>query len=70
MKLNLNRPLVVFDLESTGLNITEDRIIELSYVKVYPDGREESKTYRFTCEKIIRPHAIDFHHITNEHVVD
>ena len=42
MELNLKRPLVVFDLESTGLNITEDRIIELSYVKVYPDGREES----------------------------
>ena len=41
MELNLRRPLVVFDLESTGLNITEDRIIELSYVKVYPDGREQ-----------------------------
>ena len=43
MELNLKRPLVVFDLESTGLNITEDRIIELSYVKVYPNGQEESK---------------------------
>ena len=66
MKLNLNRPLVVFDLESTGLNITEDRIIELSYVKVYPDGHEESKTYRFNPEKVIPQQAIDVHHITNE----
>ena len=70
MKLNLNRPLVVFDLESTGLNITEDRIIELSYVKVYPDGREESKTYRFNPEKVIPQQAIDVHHITNEDLVN
>jgi len=69
MELNLKRPLVVFDLESTGLNITEDRIIELSYVKVYPDGREESKTYRFNPEKVIPQQAIDVHHITNEMLV-
>lgn len=66
MELNLKRPLVVFDLESTGLNITEDRIIELSYVKVYPDGHEESKTYRFNPEKVIPQQVIDVHHITNE----
>jgi len=65
MELNLRRPLVVFDLESTGLNITEDRIIELSYVKVYPDGHEESKTYRFNPEKEIPQQAIDVHGITN-----
>ena len=53
MELNLKRPLVVFDLESTGLNITEDRIIELSYVKVFPGGEEESRTYRFNPEKVI-----------------
>ena len=66
MELKLKRPLVVFDLESTGLNITEDRIIELSYVKVYPDGHEESNTYRFNPEKVIPQQAIDVHHITNE----
>lgn len=70
MKLNLKRPLVVFDLESTGLNITEDRIIELSYVKVYPDGREESKTFRFNPEKLIPQQAIDVHHITNDDLVN
>ncbi len=70
MELNLKRPLVVFDLESTGLNITEDRIIELSYVKVYPDGHEESKTYRFNPERTIPQQAIDVHHITNEMLKD
>ena len=66
MELNLKRPLVVFDLESTGLNITEDRIIELSYVKVFPDGREESNTYRFNPEKTIPQQAINVHGITND----
>ncbi|MBR4829159.1 MAG: ribonuclease H-like domain-containing protein [Muribaculaceae bacterium] len=70
MELNLKRPLVVFDLESTGLNITEDRIIELSYVKVYPNGNKESKTYRFNPEKVIPQQAIDVHHITNEDLVN
>jgi len=69
MELNLKRPLVVFDLESTGLNITEDRIIELSYVKVFPDGHEESKTYRFNPGKVIPQQAIDVHGITNEDLV-
>ena len=41
MKLNLTRPLVVFDLETTGLDIVNDRIFQLSYIKVYPDGKEE-----------------------------
>ena len=54
MELNLKRPLVVFDLESTGLNITEDKIIELSYVKVFPGGKEESHTYRFN------PHTLKY----------
>ena len=40
MKLNLKKPLVVFDLETTGLDLVNDRIIQLSYIKVYPDGRE------------------------------
>ena len=44
MKLNLKNPLVIFDLETTGTNIVTDRIVEISYLKVYPNGREESKT--------------------------
>ena len=70
MELNLKRPLVVFDIESTGLNITEDRIIELSYIKVYPDGHEEHDTLRFNPEKAIPQQAIDVHHITNEDLKD
>lgn len=41
MKLNLTKPLIIFDLETTGLDIVKDRIIQLSYIKVYPDGKEE-----------------------------
>lgn len=46
MKLQLTRPLVFFDLETTGLNIASDRIVELSYHKVFPDGTSEGKTFR------------------------
>ena len=41
MKLNLQKPLVIFDLETTGLDLVKDRVIQISYIKVYPDGREE-----------------------------
>lgn len=41
MKLNLQKPLVVFDLETTGLDLVKDHIIQISYIKVYPDGKEE-----------------------------
>ena len=41
MKLNLQKSLVIFDLETTGLDLVKDRIIQLSYIKVYPNGKEE-----------------------------
>lgn len=53
MKLQLNRPIVFFDLETTGVNIAKDRVVELSYYKVYPNGTKEGKTYR------VRPTIID-----------
>ena len=46
MQLNLSKPLVIFDLEATGTNISTDRIIEYSFVKVSPNGRQEVKTSR------------------------
>ena len=46
MKLKLSRPLIFFDLETTGLDVSKDHILELSYIKVFPDGREEKETLR------------------------
>jgi DNA polymerase-3 subunit epsilon len=40
MKLNLQKPLVIFDVETTGLDLVKDRVIQLSYIKVFPDGKE------------------------------
>ena len=45
MKLNLTKPLVIFDLETTGLDLVNDRIIQISFIKVYPDGKEERGDY-------------------------
>lgn len=47
MQLNLKRPLIVFDLETTGISISKDRIVELCYIKILPTGEEEIKTMRF-----------------------
>lgn len=41
MKLNLKKPLIIFDLETTGLDLVKDKIIQIAYIKVYPDGKEE-----------------------------
>lgn len=43
MKLNLKKPLIIFDLETTGLDLVKDKIIQIAYIKVYPDGKEERK---------------------------
>ncbi len=50
MKLNLKNPIVFFDLETTGTNINTDRIVEICYLKVYPNGNEETKTIRINPE--------------------
>ena len=47
MQLKLNRPIIFFDIEATGLNVASDRIVELCYIKLYPNGKEEVKTQRF-----------------------
>lgn len=70
MQLNLRNPLVFFDLETTGINIVKDRIIEISYVKVHPNGKEETKTRRVNPEMPIPPESTAIHGITDEDVKD
>lgn len=70
MKLNLTRPLVFFDLETTGVNVSTDRIIEFSYIKVYPDGHEDSGMYRINPGVPIPPELTAVHHITDADVAD
>ncbi len=70
MKLNLKKPLIVFDLETTGLDIVNDRIIQLSYIKVYPDGKEERESLFFNPERPIPAMVSDLTGITDETVKD
>lgn len=68
MELNLRNPLVFFDLETTGINIASDRIVEISYLKIFPDGREELKTRRINPQMHIPEQATTVHGITDEDV--
>ena len=61
MKLKLTRPLVFFDLETTGLNIAQDRIVELSYYKVFPNGCAEGKTFRVKPTQMMLGQEIQMH---------
>lgn len=70
MKLKLTRPLVFFDLETTGTSITRDRIVEISIVKLMPDGRVLEKTRRINPEMPIPAEATAVHHITDDDVKD
>lgn len=71
MRLQLKRPIVFFDLETTGTNVTQDRIVEISMVKVMPDGKEPIKnTRRVNPEIPIPAEATAVHGITNEDVAD
>lgn len=68
MKLNLQKPLVIFDLETTGLDIVKDRIIQISYIKVFPDGREERGNYLVNPEKTIPDVVVQLTGISNDDV--
>lgn len=70
MELNLNRPLVFLDLETTGLNVASDRIIEICLIKVYPDGKEEIRTDRVNPTIPVSPQAYEIHGISNEDLKD
>ncbi len=70
MNLNLKNPIVFFDLETTGTNINSDRIVEICYLKVYPNGMEETKTMRINPEMHIPESAIAVHGIHDEDVAN
>ena len=70
MKLNLVKPLVIFDLETTGLDLVKDRIIQISYIKVNPDGSEERGNELVNPEKPIEPIITQLTGISNEDVKD
>ena len=70
MELNLKNPIIFFDLETTGTNLNTDRIIEISYLKVYPNGNRESKTMRINPEMHIPEESAKIHGIHDEDVAD
>lgn len=70
MKLNLKNPIIFLDLETTGVDPAKDRIVEISTVKVYPDGSREIKTRRLNPQMPIPPAATAIHKITDEDVRD
>lgn len=70
MNLSLHRPIVFFDIESTGLNTIRDRIVEISLLKVFPDGKEEKCTYLLNPTVPISAESTSIHGFTNDAVKD
>ena len=69
MKLNLKRPIVFFDIESTGVDVATDRIVEISFLKIYPDGKKESLTMKLNPTIPIPIEASNVHGIYDEDVI-
>lgn len=70
MKLQLKRPIVFFDLETTGTDVAKDRIVEISILKLHPDGKKEVKTRRVNPEMPIPAGSSEIHEIYDEDVKD
>lgn len=70
MNLKISKPLCFFDLETTGINVSSDRIVEISVLKIYPNGNKESRTWLVNPGIKIPQEAINVHGITNEMVVN
>lgn len=70
MKLNLKRPLAFFDLETTGTNIGVDRIVEISVIKLNPDGTDDVKTWKINPEMPISIESSLIHGIYEEHLIE
>jgi DNA polymerase-3 subunit epsilon len=69
MQLNLKKPICFFDLETTGVNISKDRIVEIAILKVFPNEKKESKTWIVNPEMTIPDEVIAIHGISNEDVI-
>jgi DNA polymerase-3 subunit epsilon len=70
MNLNLKNPIIFFDLETTGLDVCKDRIVQIAYIKVYPNGTEEEKNYLVNPEMPIPTEASAVHGIYDADVAD
>ncbi|RRJ89446.1 3'-5' exonuclease [Paenimyroides tangerinum] len=70
MELKLNRPICFFDLETTGIDVARDRIVEIAILKIYPNGNKESKTWLVNPTISIPPQSTAVHGITNEKVAN
>lgn len=70
MSLNLTKPICFFDLETTGINVANDRIVEIAILKIFPNGNKESYTWRVNPGIPIPPQASAVHGITNEMVAN
>ncbi len=70
MNLKLKNPLVFLDLETTGINIATDRIVEIALLKIHPNGKEEERLMRINPEMPIPEHASRVHGIYDEDVKD
>ncbi len=70
MQLNLKKPICFFDLETTGTNVASDRIVEISILKVFPNGNKESNTWRVNPGMPIPPGSTAVHGITDEMVAN
>ncbi len=69
-ELKLKKPICFFDIESTGVNVTTDRIVELGILKIYPNGTQESRTWLVNPEMEIPAEVIAIHGISNEKVAN
>ena len=70
MNLKISKPICFFDLETTGVNVSKDRIVEISILKVFPNGNKESKTWLVNPEIRIPSEASNIHGITNDKIKD
>ncbi len=70
MELKLKRPICFFDLETTGVNVVNDRIVEISILKLFPNGTQESKTWLVNPERAIPKETTAIHGITDEKVAN